>query len=130
MTVIAACDVKVNSLCKIIDPKAESDPLVVLSLISKAAKASESVCTLDGKFWIRKKEGYSPNVIELILNRSSSISECLQVEAVYIPCEMEEQVSTLSLLVSDTKYYMDEIAEKLNVNDSSQIIVSRYGKTE
>nr|CAD1832064.1 unnamed protein product [Ananas comosus var. bracteatus] len=54
MTVIAACDVKVNSLCKIIDPR-------------------------------------------------------------------QNQILSWSY----TKYYMDEIAEKLNVNDSSQIIVSR-----
>ncbi|OAY71500.1 Small RNA 2'-O-methyltransferase, partial [Ananas comosus] len=60
---------------------------------------------------------------ELVARMSGLFTD--EVEAVYIPCEMEEQVSTLSLLVSDTKYYMDEIAEKLNVNDSSQIIVSR-----
>ncbi|XP_072954719.1 small RNA 2'-O-methyltransferase-like [Typha angustifolia] len=125
MSVIAACDVKVNSLCRIIDPKAESDAHIILLLISKAAKVSGSVCIIDDKFWIWKGGPYSSEAIESSLHHSSDCLESVNIEAIRIPCALEEEVGTLSLLVSDTKYYMDEIAKKLNVNNSSEVLISK-----
>lgn len=125
ISAIAACDVRINNLCKIIDPKAESDPLLVLSLILKAAKMSGSICLTDEKPWIQKQGLYSPEVLQSSLNRYSGAVGCIQIEAIRIPCSIEEQVETLTLDVSDNQYYLDEIAQKLNVADASQILVSR-----
>nr|XP_019711114.1 small RNA 2'-O-methyltransferase isoform X2 [Elaeis guineensis] len=125
ISAIAACDVKANNLCKIIDPKTESDPLSVTSLILKAVKMSGSICLTDGKLWIQKQGPYSPEALQSLLDRYSVSMGCIQLEAIHIPCSIEEHVETLTLDVSDNQYYLDEIAKKLNVADSSQILVSR-----
>ncbi|XP_008812123.2 small RNA 2'-O-methyltransferase [Phoenix dactylifera] len=125
ISAIAACDVKANNLCKTINPKTESDPLSVISLILKAAKMSGSIFLTDGKLLIKKQGLYSPEALQSFLNRYSVSMGCIQIEAIYIPCSIEEHVETLTLDVSDNQYYLDEIAKKLNVADSSQIVVSR-----
>lgn len=124
LSAIAACDVKVNNLCKVINPKAELDPLLVLSIILKAARMSGSLCMSDGELWIRKKGPYSETLQSLIHN-NSSMMECRCIEAIRIPCSIEEHVETLLLDISGNRYYMDEIAQKLDVRDSSLLLVSR-----
>lgn len=125
ISAIAACDVKANNLCKIIDPNTESDPLSVISLILKAVKMSGSVCLTNGKLWIQKQGVYSPEALQSLLNRYSVSMGCIQIEAIRIPCSIEEHIETVTLDVSDNQYYLDEIAKKLNVADSSHILVSR-----
>ncbi|WOK94764.1 small RNA 2'-O-methyltransferase isoform X1 [Canna indica] len=123
---IIACDVKANNLCKVIDCKAESNPLLVSSLVLNAARVSSSLCTADDELWIWKQAPYSAKTIESVNSRDSGSSlGCVQIGATYIPCSIKENVEALTLDVSDEHYYLDVIAQKLNVKDSSRLLVSR-----
>lgn len=126
ISAIASCDVKVNNLCKIIICKAESDPRLVSSLIYNAARKSSELCTADNGLWISKKVPYSPETIASVNSCDSDSLGFIKVQALHIPCSFEENVETLTLDVSDDNYYLDLIAQKLNVRDSSQILVSRF----
>jgi len=126
LSAIAACDVKVNNLCKIIDPKAESDPLLVSSFIWKAARMSGSVCTTTAAgFWIWKHCSYSQEALELLMNHSFGSMDTVQIKALRIPCSFEGHIETLSFDVSSNQYYMDEIARKFDARDASHILMSR-----
>ncbi|XBI99118.1 hypothetical protein VPH35_019266 [Triticum aestivum] len=110
ISAIVACDVKVHTLCKVIDPKAEFDPLLVLSMIYNAAKQSLGVSVSNRNFWIQIQRPYSPEAVDLALQRWSGISDPIRVEAVLIPCN---------------EHYMGDIASKLSATDSSHVLVSR-----
>ncbi|XP_074570629.1 small RNA 2'-O-methyltransferase isoform X2 [Curcuma longa] len=125
ISAIASCDVKVNNLCKIIIYKAESDPLLVSSLILDAARKSSELCTADDGLWIWKKVPYSSETIASVNSRDSDSLGFLKIQALHIPCSIKENVEALTVDVSDDDYYLDLIAQKLNVRDSSQILVSR-----
>ncbi|XP_042421447.1 small RNA 2'-O-methyltransferase-like isoform X2 [Zingiber officinale] len=125
ISAIASCDVKVNNLCKIIICKAESDPLLVSSLIFNAARKSSELCTADDGLWIWKKVPYSPETIASVNSCDSDSLGFTKIQSLHIPCSIEENVEPLTLDVSDDNYYLDLIAQKLNVRDSSQILVSR-----
>lgn len=127
LSAIAACDVKVNNLCKIIDPKAESDPLMVSSFVWKAARMSGSVSTTAaGGFWIRKHGPYSPEVLELLMNHDLGLVNTVQIKALRIPHSFEGNIGTFSLDISGNQYYINEIALKLNAMDASHLLVSRW----
>ncbi|KAI0495708.1 hypothetical protein KFK09_022011 [Dendrobium nobile] len=125
MSVIATCDTKVNNLCKFINPKAESEPLLVLLLILRAAKMSASICITYGEFWIWKQGSYPTEFVESVKNLTSVSTQKSSVEAIFIPCLHDRDVETLTLHFSDSLYYLDEIAQKLHVRDPSRILVSR-----
>lgn len=123
---IASCDVKVNSLCKIIDPKVESDPLLLSSFIWKAARMSCSVCTTpSGGFWIWKHDPYSPRALETLMSHDPGSKDTILIKALRIPCSVMGNVETLSLDVSGNQHYMDEIAQKIDARDASHLLVSR-----
>ncbi|OVA08041.1 RNA-binding protein Lupus La [Macleaya cordata] len=123
VSVIAACDQKLNNICKSINHKVESDPLLNMPLILRAAKLSSSVATAEGKLWIWRQNPYSPETMEALINRNSV--ENIWVEAIRIPCSVEQPVQLVSLNISSNGYYMDVIAEKLGVTDASHVLVSR-----
>lgn len=125
MSAIATCDTKVNNLCKVINPMAESDPMLVLSLISRAAKMSSSICVTCGELWIWKPGSYPTEFFESVKNLTSVSAQNTYVEALLIPYLLDRDVETLTLKFSDSLYYMDEIAQKLHVRDPSRIVVSR-----
>lgn len=125
ISAIVACDVKVHTLCKIIDPKAEFDPLLVLSMIYNAAKQSPGVSVSNRNFWIQSQRPYCPEAVDLALQRWSGISDPIRVEAVLIPCAMEDEPKMVSLNISENEHYMGDIASKLSATDSSHVLVSR-----
>lgn len=130
ISAIVACDVKVHTLCKIIDPKAEFDPLLVLSMIYNAAKQSPGVSVSDSDFWIQSQRPYSPEAVDLAFQRWSGISDPISVEAVFVPCVMEDEPKTVRLNISQNEHYMGDIASMLSATDSSHVLVSRtVGKT-
>lgn len=130
ISAIVTCDVKVHTLCKIIDPKAEFDPLLVLSMIYNAAKQSPGVSVSNNNFWIESQRPYSPEAVDQALQRWSGISDPIRVEAVLVPCVMEDEPKVVSLNVSENEHYMVDIASKLSATDSSHVLVSRtVGKT-
>ncbi|KAI3870367.1 hypothetical protein MKX03_026852 [Papaver bracteatum] len=123
-SILAACDQKVNNLCKSINRKVETDHLLSIPLIMKAATLSGSVATDEGKLWIRKQNQYSPETIEAVTNGNPS-AENICVQAIRIPCSLEKPVQPLSLNISSKEYYVDVIAEKLGVADASHVLLSR-----
>ncbi|CAM0905424.1 unnamed protein product [Alopecurus aequalis] len=130
ISAIVACDVKVHALCKVIDPKAEFDPLLVFSMICNAAKKSTGVSVSDSNFWIQSQRPYSPEAVDLALQHWSGISDPIRVEAVLVPCVMEDEPKTLSLNLTENEHYMVDIASKLSATDPSHVLVSRIvGKT-
>uniref|UniRef100_A0A0D3GMM0 Small RNA 2'-O-methyltransferase n=1 Tax=Oryza barthii TaxID=65489 RepID=A0A0D3GMM0_9ORYZ len=125
MSAIAACDVKVIGLCKLIDPKAEFDPLLVLSLIYNAAKKSPGVSVSDSNFWIRSQKPYSPEAVDLALQHWSGITNPIEVDGIFVPCVMEDEPKTIRLTLSHNEHYMGDIVSKLSASDSSHAVVSR-----
>ncbi|XP_037484997.1 small RNA 2'-O-methyltransferase-like [Triticum dicoccoides] len=125
ISAIVACDVKVHTLCKIIDPKAEFDPLLVLSMIYNAAKQSPGVSVSNRNFWIQSQRPYSSEAVDLALQCWSGISDPIRVEAVLIPCAVEDEPKMVSLNISENEHYMGDIALKLSATDSSHVLVSR-----
>jgi hypothetical protein len=125
---IITCDVKVHTLCKIIDPKAEFDPLLVLSMIYNAARQSPGVSVSNTNFWLQSQRPYSPEAVNLALERWSGISDPIRVEAVLVPCVMEDEPKVVSLNLSENELYMADIASKLSATDSSHVLVSRSVK--
>ncbi|KAI3948875.1 hypothetical protein MKX01_022289, partial [Papaver californicum] len=110
-SIFVVCDQKVNNLCKSINPKVETDHLLSIPLIMRAATLSSSVATDVGKLWIRKQ------------NPIRQQKAC--VEAIRIPFSLEKPVQPLSLNISSKEYYVDVIAEKLGVADASHVLLSR-----
>jgi hypothetical protein len=125
LSAIAACDVKVNTLCKVIDPKAEFDPLLILSLLYNAAKQSPGVSVSDGNFWIQSQKPYSPEAVDLALQRWSGTSDPVEVEAILVPHVLEDELKVVRINLRDNEHYMSYVAKKLTASDSSHVIVSR-----
>ncbi|KAJ0975736.1 hypothetical protein J5N97_017701 [Dioscorea zingiberensis] len=126
ISVIAAYEVKVGNLCKVINPDVDSDPLLFISLIMKAAEMSGSLISINREPWISKKGPYSPEVLQsLAADCELCQMDCMDVGALLIPCITEKHPEPLSLNLSNNQYYMDVIAQKLGATDSSQILISR-----
>ncbi|WVZ62005.1 hypothetical protein U9M48_011805, partial [Paspalum notatum var. saurae] len=125
LSAIAACDVKVNTLCKVIDPNAEFDPYLVFSLIYNAAKQSPGVSISDNNFWIQSQKPYSSEAVDLALERWSGMSDPVEVEAILIPHALEDEPKTVKINLRDNEHYMGYVAAKLPLSDSSHVLVSR-----
>ncbi|MQM10615.1 hypothetical protein Taro_043510 [Colocasia esculenta] len=125
VSIIAACDVKINNLCKLVNPKAESEPLLAMSLVIKAARLLDSVCISKEGLSIGKKGPYSSDALQSLMNNSMQPTNHALIEALYIPSSMENPIETFNLEVSPSHYYMDGICQKLGVKDSSHVLVSR-----
>lgn len=127
ISVITACDGKASSLCKLIDPKVESNPCLALSFIKLAAsKLSGSLITPDEKLWIKRLNPYPQDIIASSMMQESCSSENITVRALYIPGSMEEAVEPISFDVLPSGYYMDIIAQKLRIASASEVLISRY----
>ncbi|KAK3124509.1 hypothetical protein QOZ80_7BG0587580 [Eleusine coracana subsp. coracana] len=125
MSAIAACDVKVNTLCKIIDPRAESEPLLVLSLIYNAAKQSPGVSVSDSNFWIQSQKPYSAEAVDSAFERWSDMSGPIEIEAILVPQVLEDEPKTVRINLENNEHYMGSIASKLSATGSSHVVVSR-----
>ena len=128
ISAIVACDVKVHALCKVIDPKAEFDPLLVFSMIYNAAKKSTGVSVSNSNFWIQSQRPYSSEAVDLALQHWSGISDPIKLEAILVPCVMEDEPKGLSLNISENEHYMVDIASKFSATDPSHVLVSRSVK--
>jgi small RNA 2'-O-methyltransferase len=125
LSAIAACDVKVNTLCKLIDHRAEFDPLLVLSLLYNAAKQSPGVSVSDSNFWIQSEKPYSPEAVDSALERWSGTTDPVEVEAVLVPYILEDELKTVRINLRDNEHYMSYVAAELSAIDSSHVLVSR-----
>ncbi|OMO83239.1 Double-stranded RNA-binding protein [Corchorus capsularis] len=125
-SVIAICDGKPNNLCKIINPKMDSQPFLVISYIMRAAtRLPELVVGPEGQLSIRRKNPYPPDLIESILSQESGVAENVTTMAIYIPCSTEKPVEPVILNISSSSYYLDVIAQKLGLSDANKVLISR-----
>ncbi|KAG0485331.1 hypothetical protein HPP92_009410 [Vanilla planifolia] len=124
ISIVAGCDVKVNNLCKVLNPKAASDPLLVVSLIIRAAQMSTAILICNER-WICKQGSYPAGFSQSVKNLAVVSAENMHVKALFIPLSCDKVVETLTLNFSESQYYMEEIARKLHSADSSHIVVSR-----
>nr|VDD49038.1 unnamed protein product [Brassica oleracea] len=124
VSAIATFDSKINSLCKVINPSMDSDPILAVSYVMKAAeKLSDYIVVSPHAASLRRKSPYPPAIIEGLATHVESI----KVEAVHIKCTKrdEEVVEPVILDISSDRYYLDAIAEKLGLKDASQVMISR-----
>ena len=89
-----------------------------------AAKLTDYIVVSPHVAVLRRKNPYPPAVIEALATHGESI----KVEAVYIQCATsgEEVVDPITLDISSGRYYLDIVAEKLGLKDSSQLVISRW----
>jgi small RNA 2'-O-methyltransferase len=125
VSAIAMCDSKVNSLCKFIDSRAESDPSLLLSLISKATKASTSLSMRADGFLVQRQYPILPEAMESLVSSQIETSNNVQIEVVSIPVGLNEEVKGFKIHVPEDGYFLDVIAKALDARDSSYIVASR-----
>ncbi|VAH46030.1 unnamed protein product [Triticum turgidum subsp. durum] len=94
-------------------------------MIYNAAKQSPGVSVSNRNFWIQSQRPYSSEAVDLALQCWSGISDPIRVEAVLIPCAVEDEPKMVSLNISENEHYMGDIALKLSATDSSHVLVSR-----
>ncbi|KAA8519342.1 hypothetical protein F0562_013598 [Nyssa sinensis] len=125
VSVIAVYDTRLNTLCKYINPEVESNPLLVMSLILRAARLCVSVCTSEEQLSIKRQHPYPSEIIDSIVNQQSCLPESILIEAICIPYSVEKTIEPLALTVFSNGYYMDVIARELGVTDASKVLISR-----
>ncbi|KAF3450281.1 hypothetical protein FNV43_RR06361 [Rhamnella rubrinervis] len=125
LSIISVYDSKICNLCKVINPKVESNPLLVISYVLKAAaRLSGLLATSEEKLWIRRQIQYPPEILDSAIEKSDSLESFL-IGAINIPFSLEESVEVVKLNISSTGYYLDFIAKQLGLVDASKILVSR-----
>lgn len=126
ISVLAAYDPKVNSLCRTINPKIESDPLLATTIIMKAAsRLSELIATSKDQLSLIRENLYSPEIIESAVNLEPGLPESLRIKVIRVPSLAEKTVEILTLEVNSNCYYLDVIAQELELKDASAVLVSR-----
>lgn len=121
VSVIAVYDAKTCNICKFIDPAAEANSLLVMSLVSRASKLTDLVKISDDQLSLQRKTSYSPEIISSINHESESIL----LDVIRIPVSREKAAESLKLKISATGYYLDVIARALGLTGASDIIISR-----
>ncbi|KAM7505770.1 hypothetical protein LguiB_004674 [Lonicera macranthoides] len=126
ISVISIYDAKLISLCKYINPETESNPFLVMSLVTKAAaKLLGSVSISEDQLSIRKEGSYPSETLESLVDQQSSFLNDTWISAVRVPYSDEKSTEALTLNISDNIYYLDVIAQELGVTDASQVLISR-----
>ncbi|XP_055961166.1 small RNA 2'-O-methyltransferase-like isoform X2 [Mercurialis annua] len=127
-SVVTICDSKLSNLCKLLNRKAESDPLLALSFVMRAAtRLSGSVFTSKDQLSIQKQHSYSPEIVGSIDITQSGSSDSIRVEGLHIPASLNKIIQPVSLTISSTStgYFLDAIAQKLGVTDANKVLLSR-----
>lgn len=126
ISVLAAYDPKLNSLCRTINPMIESDPLIAITPILKAAsRLSDSIAISDDQLSLRSENLYPPEIIQSAVNPEPGSPVGVHIEAIRIPSSVEKTVEPLTLEVGSDCYYLDIIAQELESKDASTVLVSR-----
>ncbi|KAK1560775.1 hypothetical protein Q3G72_030791 [Acer saccharum] len=125
-SVIAACDSKLCNICKLINPKVETNHFLLISYImSAAARLPEFVVTSEGQLSIWRKNSYPPEIIESSHFQQSDTVDSICITGMHIPCSVEKEVQPVTLNISSTEYYLDVIARKLGLADGNKVMISR-----
>lgn len=126
LAAIAAFDAKINSLCKYISSETESNHLLVMSLITEAAKRlADSLLFCEEKLSLKRLTPHPPEIIQSLLKNEPNFPESISIEAVCVPSSAEKTLESVILNVSPGNYYLDVIAKELGVKDASKVLISR-----
>ena len=126
VSVIAALDAKLSSLSKLIDPKVESNPYMVMSYVMKAAARLPGILvTSEEQLWIRRQDQYPLEIVDSAMEQSGS-PESISIEAVYIPCLTEKNIDGVNLKILSKGYYLDAVAEQLGLENASKLLITRW----
>ncbi|KAG2318496.1 hypothetical protein Bca52824_011709 [Brassica carinata] len=125
VSVISTFDAKIIGLCKVINPSVDSDPILAMSYVMKAAaKLPDYIVISPHVASLRRKNPYPPKIRKAVATHVESIS----FKAVYIRCTTggEEVVEPVTLDISPDQYYLDVIAKKLGLKDGGLVMISRW----
>ncbi|KAL2635375.1 hypothetical protein R1flu_006854 [Riccia fluitans] len=137
MSALVALDTKINSLCKLIDRKAETSPAYAMALLCKAASTCPSIKMDTETLCLRREEPFPPEIEEELLKTwrfdeelpDSPDLEVTETElrsiAVHIPCSVNARAFAADLVVKPGEYYMDVIARELGVKCGGKVLMSR-----
>ncbi|KAL0300549.1 UNVERIFIED_CONTAM: Small RNA 2'-O-methyltransferase [Sesamum radiatum] len=101
VSVIAVYDAKISNICKYIDPAAEANSLLVMSLVMRAAAKLTDLALISDK--------------QFSLWRRKSISS---------RAPLDKTVEPLTLHINATGYYLDVIARQLGMSEASDVLIS------
>lgn len=89
------------------------------------ANLYQFLATSERHLWIRRRSPYPQDIIESLMKEDGS-RECIQVAAIRIPSSMEQSIEAVSLHISSKEYYLDIIANELDLEDAANVLISRY----
>lgn len=125
VSVIAIYDAKINNICKYINPVAELNTLLVMSLVLRAAaKLTDVLQISDKQLSLQRRSPYPPEII-CSTNNESNLVRNIPVELIRIPASLGKPVEPLMLNITTTGYYLDIIARELEANEASDVLISR-----
>ncbi|KAL3692474.1 hypothetical protein R1sor_006125 [Riccia sorocarpa] len=137
MSALVALDTKMNSLCKLIDRKAETSPAYAIALLCKAASTCPSIKIDTDTFCISREDPFPAEIEEELLKTrrfdeelpdspDAEVTEtALRFRAVHLPCSVNSPAFASDLVVKPGEYYMDVIARELGVKCGGKILMSR-----
>ncbi|KAL3833726.1 hypothetical protein ACJIZ3_008462 [Penstemon smallii] len=131
LSVIAVCDAKIGNICKFINPLAEVNLLEVMTQIQKAAeKVPDLIRTYEfEQLALQRRNPYpneiKPSSVDHELDLEFQLVKRIPIEVVRIPVSLDKAVESLTLNISATGYYLDDIAPELGMTEASDILISR-----
>lgn len=126
VSVIATYDANVYNLCKSINPKGETNPMLVMSLIlGVASKLPGFLSSSEEKYSLKKGSPCPLEKMQSVDDKQESSIEIIQIEAVKIPHLPAKPIEALTLSVPLNGYYLDIIAGALGLEDASKVLISR-----
>ncbi|XP_057970267.1 small RNA 2'-O-methyltransferase-like isoform X2 [Malania oleifera] len=124
--VMAIYDAKLCSLCKSIDPMVETNPLLAVQLVMKAAaRLPGFIVSSEEHLWMRRENPFPSEILQSLITEEAILPESVQIKAVRIPYSPDKIVEPMSINVSSNGYYMDAIAQELAVKDVFRVLISR-----
>ncbi|KAI3466880.1 hypothetical protein Pfo_023543 [Paulownia fortunei] len=125
VSVMAVYDAKISNICKYINPAAETNSLLVMSLVLRAAaKLPDLVLISDEQLSLQRRNPYPLKIISSI-NHESNLLESIPIEVIRIPASLEKAVESLTLNITATGYYLDVFARELGMTEASNVLISR-----
>ncbi|KAJ8758609.1 hypothetical protein K2173_000330 [Erythroxylum novogranatense] len=125
-SVITICDAKLSNLCKLLNPKVESDPFLALPFVLRAAATlSGSVTTPKGGLAVLKQNPYCCEIVGLLEIPWPCAPEDIFVQAIDIPSALDKPIEPVTIKISAAGYYLDDIAKIFGFSDASKILLSR-----
>ncbi|XP_051136154.1 small RNA 2'-O-methyltransferase isoform X2 [Andrographis paniculata] len=123
--VFGAYDAKIANICKYIINETEVNSQVMIPLILRAAtKVTDLELIPDEQLSLKRRIPY-PSEILLEAIHESGLQESIPIEVIYIPASFSNAVVPLTLNIAATDYYLDVIAHELDLNEASDLLISR-----